>query len=29
MGPAELGQFTESEIADWGEVIKKAGIALD
>jgi tripartite-type tricarboxylate transporter receptor subunit TctC len=29
MGPAELGKFTESEIAHWGEVITKAGIALD
>jgi hypothetical protein len=29
MGPAELGKFTESEIAYWGEVIKKAGISLD
>jgi tripartite-type tricarboxylate transporter receptor subunit TctC len=29
MGPAELGKFTESEIAHWGEVIKKAGIFLD
>jgi tripartite-type tricarboxylate transporter receptor subunit TctC len=29
MGPKELGDFTKSEIAYWGEVIKKAEISLD
>jgi hypothetical protein len=29
MGPKELGEFTRTELAQWGEVIKKAGIELD
>jgi hypothetical protein len=29
MGPRELGEFTQAELAHWGEVIKKAGITLD
>jgi tripartite-type tricarboxylate transporter receptor subunit TctC len=29
MGPKELGEFTKTELAYWGEVIKKAGITLD
>ncbi len=29
MGPKELGDYTVSEIAHWGEVIKKANISLD
>ena len=29
MGPKELGEFTKTELAYWGEVINKAGITLD
>jgi len=29
MGPAELGQFTQSELTFWGEVIKKANITAE
>jgi tripartite-type tricarboxylate transporter receptor subunit TctC len=29
MGPQELGEFTKTELARWGEVIKKAGITLE
>ncbi len=29
MGPEELGEFTRSELAHWGDVIKEAGITLD
>ena len=29
MSPAELGDFTRSELAYWSDVIKKAGITLE
>jgi hypothetical protein len=29
MGPKELGEFTRSELAYWGDVITKANIALE
>ena len=29
MGPKELGEFTNTELAYWGEVIEKAGITLE
>ena len=29
MGPKELGEFTKSELAYWGDVITKANIALE
>lgn len=29
MGPKELGEFTSTELAYWGEVIQKAGITLE